>query len=111
MIVKGTGVGSAVTVTVDGIVSTFESGWPGDDISLLTPAHAAGTVEVILTDRGGQAGRGEFTFASPATFDFNGDWEGSAEAFPREWATRLALTIRDNTVVIRDERWARLNAP
>jgi hypothetical protein len=50
-------------------------------------------VEVILTDRWGQAGRGEFTYASPATFDFNGDWEGSAEAFPWEWGTRVVFSV------------------
>jgi hypothetical protein len=93
--------GSVVTVTVDGIVSTFDSGWPYPDaIYLSTPAHAPGTVEVILTDRWGQAGRGEFTYASPATFDLNGDWEGLAYlAVGPEWGARLVLTIRDNTVV------------
>ena len=99
----GTGTGgmySVVTLTVDGIVSTFEDGWPYyDAIYSSMPAHAAGTVEVIVTDRYGRTGSSQFTYASPATFDFNGDWEGSAETFPREWGTRLVLTIRDNTAV------------
>ena len=51
------------------------------------PAHAAGTVEVIVTDRWGQAGRGEFTYVSPATFDFNGDWQGWAENLAAEWVS------------------------
>jgi IPT/TIG domain-containing protein len=104
IVIRGTGtgtMGAVVTVTVDGIiVSIDDSGWPYyEEMWLSMPAHAAGTVEVILTDRWGQAGRGEFTYASPATFDFNGDWEGSAEAFPREWGTRLMLTIRNDIVV------------
>jgi len=103
--IRGTGtmaMGWVVTVTVDGIVSTVDdNGWPSyDAIYLSMPAHAAGTVEVILTDRWGQAGRGEFTYASPATFDFNGDWEGLAYlAVGPEWGARLMLTIRDNIVV------------
>jgi hypothetical protein len=97
--ITGTGVGYAATVTVDGILTPFEvQGWTYDDpIYLSMPAHAAGTVEVIITDRWGQAGRGEFTYASPATFDFNGDWVGSAEASPK--VVPLWLTIRDNIVV------------
>jgi len=79
MSIRGTGVGWAATVTVGGIASPFVvDGWTRDDPIHLesTPAHAAGTVEVILTDRWGQAARGEFTYASPATFDFNGTGKG-----------------------------------
>ena len=68
-----------MTVTVDGIVSTFDDvAGLTTPIYLSTPAHAAGTVEVIVTDRYGQSGSGVFTYASPATFDFNGDWQGWA---------------------------------
>ena len=99
VIINGTGTGSAVTVTVDGIVSTFESIWgPDDGISLQMPAHAAGTVEVILTDRYGRTGSGVFTYASPATFDFNGDWQVLGEHTSSQFIGLLTLTIRDNTV-------------
>ena len=98
--ITGTGVGHAATVTVDGILTPFEvQGWTYDDpIYLSMPAHAAGTVEVIITDRWGQAGRGEFTYASPATFDFNGDWQAVAHGTSPAAAV-LGLTIRDNRVV------------
>jgi IPT/TIG domain len=99
IIITGTGMGFHVTVTVDGIVSTFEYSWDDDAIFLSMPAHAAGTVEVIVTDRYGQAGKSEFTYASPATFDFNGDWQGWAEDYVLRESRRLQLTIRDNTVV------------
>ena len=118
IITRGTGMGSVKTVTVDGIVSTIKD-WSSDEIYLLTPAHAAGTVAVIVTDRYGQAGSSVFTYASPATFDFNGDWQGWAEAVPPapEWGSRLVLTIRDNAVVsvlcsvCRDENCAIGGAP
>ena len=69
--IYGTGVGWAATVTVGGIVTPFETGIAGavdDPILLTVPAHATGTVEVIVTDRFGQSGRGVFTYVSPATF-------------------------------------------
>ncbi|HEU4890600.1 MAG TPA: IPT/TIG domain-containing protein [Vicinamibacterales bacterium] len=99
--IRGTGVGHAVTVTVGGIVTPFETGiglFRDDPILLTVPAHAAGTVAVILTDRWGQAARGEFTYASPATFDFNGDWQGLVEHTSSGFPGLLTLTIRDNTV-------------
>jgi IPT/TIG domain-containing protein len=105
IVIRGTGtgtMGAVVTVTVDGIiVSIDDSGWPYyEEMWLSMPAHAAGTVEVIVTDRYGQTGSGVFTYASPATFDFNGDWEGLAYlAVGPEWGARLMLTIRDNIVV------------
>ena len=67
------------------------------------PAHAAGTVEVIVTDADGQSGRGVFTYASPATFDFNGDWQTWAyldlPSARQDWGAFLGLTIRDNRAV------------
>ena len=97
---KGTGrVGYAVTVTVGGIVTPIDrsiGGFRDDPIGLSMPAHAAGTVEVIVTDRFGQTARGVFTYVSPVTLDFNGEWQGLVETstFPG----LLTLTIRNNTV-------------
>ena len=88
-----------VTVTVDGIVHEVESGWPENSVGLTTPAHAAGPVEVIVTDKYGQAATAVFTYASPATFNFNGDWQGWAEDASLGFAQLVVLTIRDNLVV------------
>lgn len=98
--INGTGVGAAATVTVGGIVTTFEAEWGADDpIHLSTPAHAAGTAEVIVTDRYGQAAIGVFTYTSPATFDFNGDWKGYAENLAAWKFAHLELIIRNDVVV------------
>ena len=104
LIIRGNGTGtiwSVDAVTIDGIGVTFESGWPDDALYLSTPPHAAGRVEVIVTDRYGQTASGVFTYAPPATFDFNGDWNGWAQAPPGSFieAARLLLTVRDNVVV------------
>ena len=96
--IRGTGFRSGLTVSVDGIVSTDYYRVNSTTIQLYTRGHAAGTVEVIVTNPDGQAGTGEFTYASPATFDFNGDWQGWAKG-PSPAGAVLALTIRDNIVV------------
>jgi hypothetical protein len=102
--IKGTGFRSGLTVSIGGIVSPFQWMEWGEGVFLSTPAHAAGTAEVIVSNPDGQTGSAWFTYASPATFDFNGDWQGWAHdlAAPpgaaHEFA-RLGLTIRDNIVV------------
>jgi hypothetical protein len=101
MVITGPGDYDAKTVRFDGIVTPVgsQSDYGYTYFELLTPAHAAGPVEVIVTDEYDQAGSAVFTYASPDTFDVNGDWEGSAEPAPREWGTRVVLTIRDNKAV------------
>lgn len=87
-----------VNVTMGGIKTLIED-LDNDYLYLSTPAHAAGTVEVIVTDRFGQNAKGLFTYASPGTFDFNGDWRGWAEDASRGISRPLTLTVRDNVVV------------
>src|SRR5262245_46081380 len=74
--ITGQRVFAAAKVTVDGIETNFEWDWPDDTVVLSMPAHAAGPVEVIVTDKWGQTASSVFTYASPATFDLSGDWEG-----------------------------------
>ena len=98
--IRGTGFQFGLTVRVGGIVTPF---YPEDyDINTLyvsTPAHAAGTAEVIVTNPDGQSGSAGFAYVSPATFDFNGDWEGWAENLAAWEFAHLWLTIRNNIVV------------
>jgi uncharacterized protein (TIGR03437 family) len=65
-------------------------------IWILAPAHAAGQVEVIVTDADGQTASvpGGYTYALPQSFDFNGNWAG--------WAydeTPMRFTIQNDTLV------------
>ena len=96
--ISGSGFQRGLRLTVDGI--KHNNLYSGDTIAkLFTEAHAAGTVDVIVTNPdGGQASR-KFTYASPATFDFNGVWQGVAQDFDGEVAAPFVLTIRDNIVV------------
>ena len=94
MSIRGTGFTSAYTVTVDSIVSPLTEPWTTDGPVLVDmPAHAAGPVEVMLTDRYGQSASAVFTYVSPATLDFQRGLARGAYPSP------LVLTIRDNVVV------------
>jgi hypothetical protein len=70
----------------------------GATIAIWTTAHAAGTVDVVVTNPGGLANRltGGYTYEPPESFDFNGDWV--AHAGP-EFETDMRFTIRDNVLV------------
>ena len=67
-------------------------------IRISTTAHAAGTVDVIVTNPGGLEARltGGYAFEPPDSFDFNGDWV--AHAGP-EFETDMRFTMRDNVLV------------
>jgi hypothetical protein len=67
-------------------------------IMFWTSPHAAGTVDVVVTNPGGLAGRlnGGYAYASPNSFDFNGDWVAHAGS---EYETDMRFTIRNNMLV------------
>jgi hypothetical protein len=67
-------------------------------ITIWTTAHAAGTVDVVVTNPGGLFARmtGAYTFAPPDSFDFNGEWVAHAGA---EYETDMRFTIRNGTLV------------
>ena len=60
------------------------------------PAHEAGLVDVVVLNPDGQSGRlaGGYTYASPDTFDLNGEWEGRA----LRGEVLFRFSIRNNTL-------------
>jgi hypothetical protein len=56
----------------------FDSRSPNGLMVVYTPAHAAGTVDVVVSGVNGQSLtlKEAYTYASPQTFDFNGHWSG-----------------------------------
>ena len=60
----------------------------------MTPPHAAGTVDVTVTNPDGQSDTliGGYTYVEPTSLDFNGEWEG----YGTEGETFLRFTIRNN---------------
>jgi hypothetical protein len=80
---------------------TTPSSWTRDSTTMFafeTAAHAAGTIDVIVTNPGGLEARlsGGYTYQQPASFDANGEWV--AHAGP-EYETDMQLTIRNNVLV------------
>ncbi len=63
-----------------------------------TAAHAAGTIDVIVTNPGGLEARlsGGYIYEPPESFDINGDWMAHAGA---EYETDMRFTIRNNVLV------------
>ena len=97
--IKGDGFwNGGVTVTVGGLKTPLDD-LDNNTLYLTTPAHAAGPVDVIVTDKYGQSGSAIFTYASPATFDLNGDWKGWATGQLGQSGMPVVLTIRDNIVI------------
>jgi hypothetical protein len=99
MTIRGTGFHSNLTVTVAGVQTNNQYFGDSTQARIITPPHAAGTVEVIVANPDGQAASMTFMYAPPATLDFNGDWQGIASDWDGEVFGAFALTIRDNIVV------------
>jgi len=96
IVITGTGFLPVVTVTLGGVpVAPRVNGRYTDRIYLSTPPHAAGTVDVLVTNAGGQPGRLDagYTYAAPESFDFNGTWWG----YPRDGSDLpLEFTIQND---------------
>ena len=62
-----------------------------------TPAHAAGIVNVVVTNPGSLEATlaGGYAYQAPESFDFNGDWR----AWVGEYETDVRFTIRNNVLI------------
>jgi len=96
--VRITGASLGTTVTFGGIPvqGRFFVGNP--TMYLSTPAHAAGTVDVVVSGQSSQSVTltGAYTYASPLTFDFNGDWAGVGET---DQDGLVSFALRDNLLL------------
>jgi len=65
-----------------------------------SPAHAAGQVDVVVTNPGGRAATlaGGYTYAAPDSFDANGDWIAHADG-SNHYLTDMHFTIQNNALV------------
>jgi hypothetical protein len=99
----GTGFQLGSTVKIDGVVAPFVyDGFFGlTRGSTLLPvwagSHAAGVVDIVVTNPDGQVSRipGGYRYQEAASFDFNGVWAGFA------WEVNLPIsfTIQNNVLV------------
>ncbi len=96
--IRGTGLHFGTSVTLDGVVMrTFPT--PSGSLEFATPPHAAGSVDVLVTNPYGQARLPRaFTYAPPETFNFSGTWKGLADG-PPDSLIEMSFTIADNALV------------
>jgi hypothetical protein len=93
--ITGTDFHPAATVTMGGAEAkpfVYQ-----DSIYLIAPAHGPGVVDVVVTNPGAEPHTlaGAYTYAFPATFDFNGTWEGDAGS---HFELPLQFTVENNLV-------------
>lgn len=90
--IDGTNLGTTATFGGIPVQGKFFSGNP--TMYLFAPAHAAGTVDVVVTGRVGEVVKltDAYTYVSPLTFDFNGAWVSYGETDQDDLIT---FTIRD----------------
>lgn len=97
--ITGTGFQSGATVRIDGTDPSTVPVTIRDTTTILflSPPHKEGTVDVVVTNPGGRAATlsGGFTYASPLSFDFNGDWAGVAGP---ELDTVMRFTVENNVL-------------
>jgi IPT/TIG domain len=105
--ITGTGFFSGTTVTFD--AERMTAGVESSTVMYATtPAHSAGTVNVIVSRPSGDSVTlsGGFTYAPPQSFNFNGSWTGYALAHPSSQGRArplhsdmdMQLTIQNNVL-------------
>ena len=102
VVIAGTGFTQYASVTFGGApghlgVLTTAFLYDGS-LYVQTPPHAAGQVDVVVTNPDGLSGTlpNGYSYVAPGTFDFNGEWEGGTGY---DWQTPVRFTIRDNVLV------------
>jgi len=95
--ITGSGFQPGAVVFVDGIaMSAFVL--DSRTIYACTPPHDAGKADVVVANPNGlsDSRTGAYSYVSPRTFDFNGDWIGVAGS---EHQVEVRFTVRDNVLV------------
>jgi len=87
------------TVTI-GNVAVFSTVGDGTTIRFTGSAHAAGSVDITVTNPGGHAATlaGGYTFTAPDSFDPNGDWIAHADG-SNHYLTDMRFTIRNGALI------------
>jgi IPT/TIG domain len=83
------------TATLGGVGVSL--GWSPADAAVhlfITPAHAAGPVDIVVTnpDGGSQTVVGAYTYVEPGSYQLNGEWAGYTVDGSDTW---IEFTVRD----------------
>jgi hypothetical protein len=103
--VSGTGFAAGATVTLGGTAATNVVVSNSTTITATTPAHAAGTVDVVVTNSNGQSGGklGAFTYTAPAggeTILLSDDFNDASLNTSKWLANNLFSGFTDPTVAL-----------
>jgi hypothetical protein len=79
-------------------VAVFSGSNPGQ-ISVTSPSHAPGSVDIVVTNVDGQnaVATGAHTFAAPDSFEVNGSWQGVS--FVGDYDEPFTFTVENGSVV------------
>ena len=96
--IRGSALHFATSVTLDGVLMrTFST--PHGSLEFATPPHAAGPVDLVVTNPDGQDRLPRaFTYAAPETFNFSGTWKGWADG-PPDSVIEMSFTITNNALI------------
>jgi hypothetical protein len=84
------------TATFDGV--RVDMGWSPQDPTLhllYAPPHAAGRVDLVVTNPDGGSAATAYTYVNPDAYDLGGEWTGVTVDGSD---TVLAFTVRDNVL-------------
>ena len=95
----GAGLLPGVRVAFGATIGAAFSGPNPDRISVTTPSHAPGSVDIVVTNVDGQnaVAIGAYTFAAPGSFDVNGHWQGIS--FAGDYDEPFTFTVENGAVV------------
>ena len=106
LVVSGHDFFPGTTLTIDGVlvpgrVGSEAEGWTGSFVAVTTPAHAAGRVDIVVTNPDGQSDRvpGGLEYVRPESLDFNGDWYSISGDWDWDQPDTLHFRIENNIVI------------
>jgi hypothetical protein len=96
--INGSGFQNGATVRIEGMAMPAAVADAGTTIRFRTPPHAEGLVELVVMNPDGSEGKlgGAYSYVPPASFDFDGEWAGTAGL---ELESDLRFTVRNHVLV------------
>ncbi len=108
--IGSTGGGASIKITGAGLLPGIRVGFGATNVAgwfdkysggvfVTTPSHAAGSIDVVVTNLDGQnaVAVGAYTFAAPESFDVNGNWRGAS--FAGDYDEPFEFTVANGAVV------------
>ena len=106
LVVSGHDFFPGTTLTIDGVlvpgrVGSEAEGWTGSFVAVTTPAHAAGRVDIVVTNPDGQSDRlpGGLEYVHPESLDFDGNWVSISGDWDEGLPATLQFRIENNIVI------------